>query len=117
MTRNFYETVILDCYTDEPSGYGVRPFLGTHQLHLSQALEYLRIPHHYLTIDDLRFCERGSLGDINNTDKTTRNVTTNSENALSIINSAKTIYIIMDVLLIMSIFQRFPQKGKRFLNT
>ncbi len=47
--------VILDCYTDEPSGYGVRPYLGTHQIHLSQALAYRGLPHIYLTIDDLRY--------------------------------------------------------------
>lgn len=51
----FNKTVILDCYTDEPSGYGARPYLGTHQIHLAQALSYKHEPFSYLTIDDLRF--------------------------------------------------------------
>jgi radical SAM superfamily enzyme with C-terminal helix-hairpin-helix motif len=49
------QVVIFDCYTDEPSGYGVRPYLGTHQIHLSQALSHLGVDHVYLTIDDLRY--------------------------------------------------------------
>ncbi|MFH1590923.1 MAG: radical SAM protein [archaeon] len=44
--------VILDCYTDEPSGLGVPPYLGTYPRYLYGALAD-KDPI-YLTIDDLR---------------------------------------------------------------
>ena len=31
--------VILDCYTDEPSGLGVPPFLSVHSRYIAGALE------------------------------------------------------------------------------
>lgn len=90
---NYNKTVILDCYTDEPSGYGARPYLGTHQIHLAQALSYNKETFSYLTIDDLRFAsgERES----ENTNIRILNKTKNSSNALDIIKNAETIYIIM----------------------
>jgi radical SAM superfamily enzyme with C-terminal helix-hairpin-helix motif len=42
---------IIDCYTDEPSGLGVPPYLGTYPRYIAGALENV----YYLTIDDLRF--------------------------------------------------------------
>ena len=42
---------ILDCYTDEPAGLGVPPYLGTYPRYLAG---YLDDPV-YLTIDDLRY--------------------------------------------------------------
>ena len=44
---------ILDCYTDEPAGLGVPPYLGTYPRYIAGSLE--KIPN-YLTIDDLRSC-------------------------------------------------------------
>lgn len=105
------ETVILDCYTDEPSGYGVRPYLGTHQIHLSQALTYLGIDHYYLTIDDLRFATRGVSGDENNSDISTLNTTNNCANALEIIQKAKLIYIIMGCFVDYKYFSTIPPKS------
>lgn len=43
-------TTILDCYTDEPSGLGVPPYLGTYPRYLAG---YYGNPT-YLTVDDLR---------------------------------------------------------------
>lgn len=48
-------TVILDCYTDEPSGLGVPPYLGTYPRYLAGMLEAQNEPWDYITIDDLRF--------------------------------------------------------------
>jgi len=48
MARN---RTILDCYTDEPAGLGVPPFLGVWPRYI--AGQYRDIPK-YLTIDDLR---------------------------------------------------------------
>jgi len=44
--------IILDCYTDEPSGLGVPPYLGTYPRYLYGAL--IDKKPFYLTIDDLR---------------------------------------------------------------
>ncbi|MGM5488407.1 MAG: radical SAM protein [Nanobdellota archaeon] len=41
---------ILDCYTDEPAGLGVPPYLGTYPRYIAGQLEN----PYYLTIDDLR---------------------------------------------------------------
>jgi radical SAM superfamily enzyme with C-terminal helix-hairpin-helix motif len=45
-----FPITILDCYTDEPSGLGVPPYLGTYPRYLFGALEN----PNYITIDDLR---------------------------------------------------------------
>ncbi len=46
--------VILDCYTDEPAGLGVPPYIGTYPRYVYGALGGAT----YLTIDDLRNLER-----------------------------------------------------------
>ena len=102
---------ILDCYTDEPSGYGVRPYLGTHQIHLSQALHYRGLDHFYLAIDDLRYCSRGIVGDSQNTDLSTCNRTRNCDAALRILHDAKLIYIIMGCFVEYSYFSAMPPKS------
>lgn len=87
------EVVILDCYTDEPSGYGVRPYLGTHQIHLSQALSHKGVAHTYMTIDDLRYAKGARSNGVDNIG--VLNITRNAENALDIVRNARTIYIVM----------------------
>lgn len=47
-----HETTILDCYTDEPAGLGVPPFVGVWPRYVAGL--YDREPT-YLTIDDLRW--------------------------------------------------------------
>ena len=42
---------ILDCYTDEPAGLGVPPYLGTYPRYIAGSIDE---PIIYLTIDDLR---------------------------------------------------------------
>lgn len=46
-----YEDTILDCYTDEPAGLGVPPYLGVHPRYLAG---YLKGKVNYITIDDVR---------------------------------------------------------------
>lgn len=111
MSTKTRDIVILDCYTDEPSGYGVRPYLGTHQLHLSEALAFLGLDHYYLTIDDLRYCSRGILEDTGNTDLSTLNRTRNCDNALSILHQAKVIYTIMGCFVDYLYFSTIPPKS------
>src|SRR3989338_6659674 len=48
------KTTILDCYTDEPSGLGVPPNLGTYPRYLYGILMKEGIEPTYITIDDLR---------------------------------------------------------------
>ena len=42
---------LLDCYTDEPAGLGVPPYLGVYPRYIAGQLQ--KEPH-YLTIDDVR---------------------------------------------------------------
>ena len=46
---------ILDCYTDEASGLGVPPYLGTYPRYIAGYLKSLGEDFKYITIDDLRF--------------------------------------------------------------
>ena len=45
---------ILDCYTDEPSGLGVPPYLGTYPRYIAGFLGKVT----YLTVDDLRLLRK-----------------------------------------------------------
>ena len=45
-----YMITLLDCYTDEPAGLGVPPYLGTYPRYIAGYLEDVK----YITIDDLR---------------------------------------------------------------
>ncbi len=47
-------TIILDCYTDEPAGLGVPPYLGTYPRYIAGWLKHQNEKFEYLTIDDLR---------------------------------------------------------------
>lgn len=62
---------ILDGYTDEPSGLGVPPYLGTYPRYVVGAIRKLGHTYTYLTIDDLRSPHKPSL----KTDITTYNRT------------------------------------------
>ncbi len=53
---------ILDCYTDEPAGLGVPPYLGTYPRYIAG---YLNEDMYYLTIDDLRLFKKYNTKDIN----------------------------------------------------
>src|SRR3989344_9590301 len=49
---------LLDCYTDEASGLGVPPYLGTYPRYLYGKLVQEGHTVTYLTIDDLRLWKR-----------------------------------------------------------
>ncbi|MBU0615145.1 MAG: radical SAM protein [Nanoarchaeota archaeon] len=51
---------ILDCYTDEPAGLGVPPYLGTYPRYIAGSLSE---EYNYITIDDLRFYKYYNLDD------------------------------------------------------
>ncbi|MBD3259963.1 radical SAM protein [Candidatus Woesearchaeota archaeon] len=46
---------ILDCYTDEPSGLGVPPYIGTYPRYIAGAVAEQKQEYEYLTIDDIRY--------------------------------------------------------------
>ncbi|MEX0297793.1 MAG: hypothetical protein AB3N28_01895 [Kordiimonas sp.] len=105
-------SVILDCYTDEPSGYGVPPYIGTHQLHLSQALAHTKNEHFYLTIDDLREEEECSSA----TNKRIANRTKNYPEAAKLLKEADTIFIICGCFVDYEYFCAEPPKAEEILN-
>lgn len=88
--------VILDCYSDEPSGYGVPPFLGVHQRYISGALDYLNRRHFYVTIDDLRYV-KGKKREVlpGNTNVATVNLTNNADQTASLLDGANTVHIVV----------------------
>ena len=88
--------IILDCYTDEPSGLGVPPYLGTYPRYLAGRLE----DPYYLTIDDLRSFFSDKRYDINKAQKTNikiYNLTKNINNTREIIQQANNLYVILGV--------------------
>jgi radical SAM superfamily enzyme with C-terminal helix-hairpin-helix motif len=101
-------SIILDCYTDEPSGYGVRPYLGTHQIHLSQALAFQGVPHYLLTIDDLRYAT-GKLAITE--DIAVYNVTKNRDRTLELLSGADRIFVIMGCFVDYQYFSCVPPKS------
>ena len=93
---------ILDCYTDEPSGLGVPPYLGTYPRYLygyllEQGMRDTEL--NYLTIDDLRLYKRygGKRKDKSEEVKTNiriYNLTKSPERAKEIVDATETFIII-----------------------
>jgi len=85
---------IIDCYTDEPSGLGVPPYLGTYPRYIAGALKN----SYYLTIDDLRFwkykkkIKRTRLNE--KTDIKTYNLTVNYQNVEKILKNSTLIIVL-----------------------
>lgn len=118
------KNVILDCYTDEPSGYGVRPFLGTHQLHLAQALSYQQQDYDYITIDDLRYNsyllygDKGIIAKHNtiSTQKEINQITLNCQTAIQKLQEADFIYIVMGCFVTYEYFSSQPPQEQEVYN-
>jgi len=85
---------IIDCYTDEPSGLGVPPYLGTYPRYIAGALKN----SYYVTIDDLRFWryrkkrKRTKLNE--KTDIKTYNLTVNYQNIEKILKNSVLIIVL-----------------------
>ena len=91
---------ILDCYTDEASGLGVPPYLGTYPRYLYAKLkhDYPKATISYLTIDDLRLWKKykGKIKPTTTKDTTNLkiyNLTNNS--AKEIIKSTNKLFIVL----------------------
>lgn len=86
--------VIIDCYTDEPSGLGVPPFLSVHSRYIAGALEEQNIKYYYLTIDDLRY-DNGEKHFNKTYNKRIINTTSNKDNVKEILKNSNNIYVVM----------------------
>lgn len=95
--------VILDCYTDEPAGLGVPPYLGTYPRYLYGYLkERYSDEIYYLTIDDLRLFKKygNKKPETRLSEKTNisiHNLTKNSCNIKKILQDAEKVYVILGV--------------------
>ena len=90
---------IIDCYTDEPAGLGVPPYLGTYPRYITG---YLNEDIKYLTIDDLRLWKKynGIVKDVKpsqKTDITTYNLTVNHRNVNEILQNTDTLIVVLGV--------------------
>ena len=90
---------IIDCYTDEPAGLGVPPYLGTYPRYIAG---YLNEDVSYLTIDDLRLWKKynGMIKETKKSQKTgitTYNLTSNHKNVNKILNETDTLIIVLGV--------------------
>ncbi len=89
---------IIDCYTDEPAGLGVPPYLGTYPRYIAG---YLNEHVNYLTIDDLRACIKKTPDKkpkpSEKTNIKTYNLTNNFKNIKQILENTQTLIIILGV--------------------
>jgi radical SAM superfamily enzyme with C-terminal helix-hairpin-helix motif len=93
-------STILDCYTDEPAGLGVPPYLGTYPRYL---YGYLKEKYgekiNYITIDDLRLLVfyGNALRQKQQTDIKVYNLTKNQKILQKILDETTELYIILGV--------------------
>ncbi|MFH1132890.1 MAG: radical SAM protein [Nanoarchaeota archaeon] len=83
---------ILDCYTDEPSGLGVPPYLGVYPRYLFGKL-HANQPS-YLTIDDLRNALTERNRNPHKTDISVKNLTRSREATKDILGKTETLYVV-----------------------
>ncbi|MFC1769395.1 radical SAM protein [Nanoarchaeota archaeon] len=90
---------ILDCYTDEPSGLGVPPNLGTYPRYLAGSLGG---DVKYLTIDDLRLYKKYNMKRLDpkpsqKTNIAVNNLTKNIDDIKEILDNTERLYVILGV--------------------
>ncbi|MFH1641667.1 MAG: radical SAM protein [Nanoarchaeota archaeon] len=84
---------IVDCYTDEPAGLGVPPYLGTYPRYLFGKLAEENI--NYITIDDLRKYHYQPCAEINR--KTNIKIYNLTKNISEIVENSKEVIVIVGV--------------------
>ncbi|MBV9449011.1 MAG: radical SAM protein [Streptosporangiaceae bacterium] len=89
---------VVDCYTVEPSGLGVPPYLSTYARAAFGALKHARpgADVRYLTIDDVRWCVNGGQPYVSAplSDQLTYSATVNRDNTLKILADAAVLVVI-----------------------
>ena len=93
---------IIDCYTDEPSGLGVPPYLGTYTRYVFAELKKRGYNPTYLTIDDIRLWKNyNSFPQDKEKDMKTNikiyNLTKNYKNVHKILNETAILVVIAGV--------------------
>ncbi len=93
---------ILDCYTDEPAGLGVPPYLGTYPRYIYGKLRLEGHEVSYLTIDDLRLFKKWNnkqptLGPNQKTHIEIYNTTKNSPKIREVLDKTDVLIIILGV--------------------
>ncbi|MGW8375421.1 radical SAM protein [Streptomyces sp. ODS28] len=90
--------VILDCYTVEPSGLGVPPFLSAYVRQAYAVLTRLRLAAdvRYVTIDDVRWCLTGGepLVQPPLCDRMTYSTTGNRDKAIELLRNAPAVVVV-----------------------
>src|SRR3989338_1225789 len=86
---------IIDCYTDEPSGLGVPPYLSTYPRYVAGAILNSGHKCTYLTIDDMRLLCRGKGKETLQTNIKIKNVSKN--NAAEILSKTDIIVVVSGV--------------------
>jgi radical SAM superfamily enzyme with C-terminal helix-hairpin-helix motif len=91
---------ILDCYTDEPAGLGVPPYLGTYPRYIYGRLSLEGHKVNYITIDDIRLwrLEKTRIKKkAQKTDIRTYNLTREQENIKKILNETDVLVVVLGV--------------------
>jgi radical SAM superfamily enzyme with C-terminal helix-hairpin-helix motif len=92
------DVLILDCYTVEPSGLGVPPYLSGYVRDAYTALRKARpeATVRYLTIDDVRWCLNGGrpLTEPPLSDAQTYSATVNRDNAIQFLRDAQFVVVV-----------------------
>ncbi|QKW53559.1 radical SAM protein [Streptomyces buecherae] len=90
--------VVLDCFTVEPSGLGVPPYLSTYVRNAWSALRRARpeADVRYLTIDDVRWCLAGGKPAVEppQSDPLTYSTTVNRDTAIQLLRDAEIVVVI-----------------------
>ncbi|MDH6574731.1 radical SAM protein [Kitasatospora sp. MAP5-34] len=90
--------VILDCYTVEPSGLGVPPYLSTYVRTAWSALTHAQpdADVRYVTIDDVRWCLAGGTAAVEPplSDPLTYSATANRDNAIQLLRDAEIVVVV-----------------------
>lgn len=89
------KNLIVDCYTDEPSGLGAPPYLSVHSRYLAGALKFTNQEYEYINIDDLRFASGEEIWNDNTLNKRVINHTKEISETENILLSAERIFVIM----------------------
>ncbi|MDF9814053.1 radical SAM protein [Streptomyces sp. SPB162] len=90
--------VVLDCFTVEPSGLGVPPYLSTYVRNAWSALRRARpeADVRYVTIDDVRWCLAGRKPTVEppQSDPFTYSTTVNRDSAIQLLRDAEIVVVI-----------------------
>ncbi|MBD3163628.1 radical SAM protein [Candidatus Woesearchaeota archaeon] len=93
----FMAYTILDCYTDEPAGLGVPPYLGTYPRYIYGYLKSEDFEVNYITIDDLRLFRLSKMRKQRKTDIRVYNLTRNFDGINRVLNSTDEMIIVLGV--------------------